>query len=163
VTDASNPDVPDDDEDDSFLAGYSGEVVHPEVVGDSKLDETDDGDPFAMLGGGGAAGLDLGALLESATQMQQQMAQAQQEAAAKIVEGASGGGMVKIEAKGDGTFTSVTINADVVDPSDIEMLQDLVLAALHDVTEELQALQQQSLGGLDLGGLGGLGGMLGGS
>jgi DNA-binding protein YbaB len=54
------------------------------------------------------------------------------------------------------------ISPEAVDPDDVEMLQDLVLAALHDAMDEVAALQQSSMGGLDLGGLGGmLGGGLG--
>ena len=116
-------------------------------------------DPFAALGGG----LDLGALLEQATSMQQHLAEAQEQAAATEVEGVAGGGVVRVTATGDGTFTSVTIDPEAVDPADVEMLQDLVLAALHDVTAKIQELQAGTMGGLDLGGLdlGGLGGLLG--
>jgi DNA-binding protein YbaB len=53
-------------------------------------------------------------------------------------------------------FRSVTISPDAVDPDDVEMLEDLVLAAIHDATAKVQELQQGALGGLDMGGLGGL-------
>jgi hypothetical protein len=70
--------------------------------------------------------------------------------------------MVKVQALGDGSFQSVEIAVDVVDPNDVELLQDLVLAALHDLTARLAEAQEQAmgaLGNLDLGGLlGGLGG-----
>ena len=105
-----------------------------------------------------AGGPDLGQLLAQA----QEMMQAQAEAAEQVVEGVAGGGAVKIQVTGGGDFQSVTIAAEAVDPDDVEMLQDLVLAALHDATAKVRQLQQGALGGMDLGGLG-LGGLMPGS
>ena len=99
-------------------------------------------------------GLDLGALLEQAQQMQQQLMDAQA-AADQVVEGHAGGGVVKVTVTGAMEFHSVTIDPDAVDPSDVTMLEDLVLAAIHDAVNQVQALQQQSLGGFG-GALGGL-------
>ncbi len=132
------------------------EPISPDEVAAPSGAEQPTADPFAALGGG----LDLGALLEQASSMQQQMVEAQEQAAATEVAGVAGGGVVRVTATGDGHFTAVHIDPDAVDPADVEMLQDLVLAALHDVTERVQELQSHSMGGLDLGGLGGL---LGGS
>ncbi len=105
----------------------------------------------------GSAMPDLGGLLESAQQM---MAQAQA-AASQIVEGASGGGLVKVEGDGHFDFHSVTIDPKAIDPDDPALLEDLLLAALRDASAQLQAGQQASMGGLDLGGVD-LGGLLGG-
>ena len=84
------------------------------------------------------------------------------EARSASYEGTAGGGAVVIKASGDLQFQSVEIRSDVVDPSDVEMLQDLVLAALHDLAATMAEAQQEAmgaLGGLDLGGLmGGSGG-----
>jgi DNA-binding protein YbaB len=63
---------------------------------------------------------------------------------------------VRVQASGDMTFESVRIDAEVVDPADVEMLQDLVLAALHDLTARMAEAQQQAmgaLGGLDIANL----------
>ena len=107
----------------------------------------------ALLGGGAGGGMpDLGGLMEQA----QQMLAGAQEAAAEVVEGSSGGGVVKIEVDGGFNVHSVTINSSVVDPTDAEMLNDLVLAALRDAATQLQASQSGAMGGMDLGGLGGL-------
>ncbi|MDW3177087.1 MAG: YbaB/EbfC family nucleoid-associated protein [Acidimicrobiia bacterium] len=107
----------------------------------------------ALLGGGAAGGMpDLGGLMEQA----QAMLAGAQEAAAEIVEGSSGGGMVKIEVDGNFTVHSVSIDPSVVDPNDVEMLNDLVLAALRDASSQLQESQSDAMGGMDLGGLGGL-------
>jgi len=99
---------------------------------------------------------DLGGIFESFQKVQ--------EARSQTYEGHAGGGAVVVRATGDLQFESVTIAAEVVDPSDVEMLQDLVLAALHDLASTMAEAQQAAmgaLGGLDLGGLD-LGGLLGG-
>jgi nucleoid-associated protein EbfC len=105
---------------------------------------------------------DLGGLFEQAQKMQQQLMEAQAQAAEQVVEGHAGGGVVKIEVSGGLEFRSVTIAPEAVDPNDVEMLQDLVLAALHDAMARVNELQQSAMGGLGLGGLD-LGGLLGGS
>jgi hypothetical protein len=91
---------------------------------------------------------DLGGLLDSF-----QRVQAAREA---VYEGTAGGGAIVVRASGDLQFEAVTISPDVVDPSDVDMLQDLVLAALHDLAAVMAAAQQDAmgaLGGIDLGGL----------
>jgi len=107
----------------------------------------------ALLGGGaGGAMPDLGGLMEQA----QQMLAGAQEAAAEIVEGSAGGGVVKVEVDGGFNFHSVSIDPSVVNPDDVDMLNDLVLAALRDAATQLQDAQSDAMGGMDLGGLGGL-------
>ena len=91
---------------------------------------------------------DLGGLLDSFQQVQ-----AAREA---VYEGTAGGGAVVVRASGDLQFEAVTIEADVVDPSDVAMLEDLVLAALHDLSQHGARRSRRrwaALGGLDLGGL----------
>ena len=101
---------------------------------------------------------DLGGLLESAQAMMTNM----QAAASEVVTGRAGGGVVSIEVDGHFNFQSVSIDPKAIDPDDMSLLEDLVLAALHDATSQLQSGQS---GAIDLGGmdLGGLGGLLGGS
>ena len=106
----------------------------------------------ALLGGGEGGGLDLGGLMAQAQEM---MASAQ-EAAQEIVEGSAGGGMVKVTVDGSLNFHSVEINPSVVDPDDVEMLSDLVLAALRDAATQIQESQSDAMGGLDLGDIGGM-------
>lgn len=86
----------------------------------------------------------LGGLLEQA----QQMMAAQAEAADREVEGVAGGGVVRIRATGGGRVLGVTIAPEVVDPDDVAMLEDLVLAALHDVNARLAEIQREALGPL---------------
>ena len=101
---------------------------------------------------------DLSQLLQQAQQMQQQLMDAQAAAADQVVEGVAGGGAVKVTVTGGMDFQNVTIDPAAVDPDDVEMLQDLVLAAIHDAVARVNELQQDSLGGLG----GALGGLLGG-
>ena len=68
--------------------------------------------------------------------------------------------MVSVEVDGGMNFHSVKIDPSVVDPDDVEMLNDLVLAALRDAATQIQESQSDAVGGMDLGGLGG---MLGGA
>ena len=116
---------------------------------------------------------DMGSLLGMAMEMQQQMLAAQQAATEAVVEGHAGGGVVRVTVNGAFEFQSVTIDPEAVDPDDVEMLQDLVLAAIHDAVARVHELTAAAnplagfdlggLGGMDLGGLdlGGIGGMLG--
>ena len=103
---------------------------------------------------------DLGSLFGVANDM----LAAQQAAADQTLVGRAGGGAVQITLTGGGDFTAVKLVPDVVDPTDIGMLEDLILAALRDAMAQVQELQTGALGGLDLGALGGLlgGGGLGG-
>ncbi len=116
------------------------------------------------LGGlGGAAGFDIGALLSQAQALQSQLQEAQAKAAETVVEGNAAGGKVRIQMSGTGEFQSVWIDPSVVDPAEVDMLEDLVLAALKDGAAQVAALNQESMGSMTqgLGGMGGLGGLLG--
>ena len=107
-------------------------------------------------------GFDLGSLLEQAQAMQQQMAEAQEQQAAQMLTGSAGGGKVTVEVTGAGEFRKVSISPDAVDPEDVELLEELVLAALHDASTQIAELQEQAMGGMDIPDMGSLGGMLGG-
>jgi nucleoid-associated protein EbfC len=108
-------------------------------------------------------GFDMGSLLEQAMEMQQQLLAAQATAAEAVIEGHAGGGAVTVRVTGGLVFQSVTIAPEAVDPDEIDLLQDLILAALHDATDQIAQLQQASMGGLDLGAMGGALGLGGGS
>jgi DNA-binding YbaB/EbfC family protein len=117
------------------------------------MTDFDDDTAASPLGG-------LDGLLSQAMEMQQQMMAAQAEAAEQVVEGQAGGGVVRITVTGAGQFTGVEISPQAVDADDVEMLQDLVLAALHDAMARVHELQARSMGGIgDLLGGGGLGDM----
>lgn len=100
---------------------------------------------------------DLGRLLEQAQQMQEQLAATQADLATRTFEGSSGGGMVTAVVSGSSRLLSVHISPEVIDPSDPEMLGDLVVAAVHAATklaaDAAQAAMGGVTGGLDLGSL----------
>jgi len=93
-------------------------------------------------------------LMRQVEQMQQRMAQAQEEIAAATVEGSAGGGVVTVTMTGDQEMRGVTIKPEAVDPEDVETLQDLVLAAVNDALQRSKELQAERLsevtGGLGL-------------
>ncbi len=95
-------------------------------------------------------------LMKQAQKMQQQMAAAQAELAATEVTGSAGGTLVTATITGSGELVSVIIDPRVVDPEDIETLQDLVVGAVQDAQRAAKELQDTTLGPL-AGGLGGLG------
>jgi DNA-binding YbaB/EbfC family protein len=114
------------------------------------------GRPPMPSGGGGQ----LNQMMKQMQKMQADMAAAQEALADATVEGSAGGGMVKVVVSGTGDVRSVHIAPEVVDPDDVEMLEDLVLAAITDGLRRSHEMQQESLGGvtggIDLGALGGL-------
>jgi len=95
-------------------------------------------------------------LMKQAQKMQQQVAQAQAELAAAEVTGTAGGGLVSVVVTGLGEVKSITINPKVVDPEDVETLEDLVLAAINNGAEAVRELTEQKMGPAT-GGLGGMG------
>jgi len=90
--------------------------------------------------------------------MQRQMMAAQEELAATEVTGSAGGGLVTATVSGSGELQSLTIDASVVDPDDVETLQDLVVAAVRDANRAASELAAEKMGPL-AGGAGGLGGL----
>lgn len=152
MTDTPRPPEDSDEPDDDAGPTASGPSIPAQLVGADgveaePLDDEGDDDPFGLGDLLGGAGLDLGSLMEQASQMQQQMAQAQAAAATTVLEGAAGGGAVKVTVTGTGEFQSVHIDPSAVDPDDVAMLEDLVLAALHDATARIQELQAGAMGG----------------
>lgn len=95
-------------------------------------------------------------LMQQAQQMQQQLVQAQQRLAEAEVEGSAGGGLVRATCSGSGELATLVIDPSVVDPEDIETLQDLVVAAVRDAHRAASELAAHEMGPL-AGGLGGLG------
>jgi len=107
----------------------------------------------------------LGDLMRQAQKLQEEMMKAQEEAKKKTVEATAGGGMVTVVASGSGTIVSIMIEKDVVNPDDVEMLQDLILAASNEAIRRAQELVSSDMskltGGLNMPGMGDLGGMFG--
>ena len=94
-------------------------------------------------------------MMKQAQQMQAKMEQAQEELAEKTVEVTAGGGKITVTANGAGDILAIKISKDVVDPSDVEMLEDLILSGVQKAIEDGRALMQAEMGKIT-GGLGGL-------
>ncbi|QQK78506.1 YbaB/EbfC family nucleoid-associated protein [Salicibibacter cibi] len=88
----------------------------------------------------------MGNMMKQMQKMQKQMQQAQEELKEKTVEATAGGGAVKIVASGDKRILDVEIDEEVVDPEDVDMLQDLVLAAINEVMGKVDELVEQDMG-----------------
>jgi nucleoid-associated protein EbfC len=99
-------------------------------------------------------------MMKQAQKMQQQMVAAQAELAETELTGTAGGGLVTAVVRGSGEVVSVKIDPKVVDPEDVETLEDLVVAALHNAAQAAKDLTEEKMGPLTAG-LGGLGGGLG--
>ena len=106
-----------------------------------------------------AGGLDP-AMMRQAQELQEQLSQAQDEIREATVEATAGGGALSVTLGGDHKLRSVTIDPDVLDPDDHEMVQDLIIAAVNEANDKLEALSEQRMSGLTAGipGLGGPGG-----
>jgi nucleoid-associated protein EbfC len=96
---------------------------------------------------------DIMKLLQQAQQMQGRLQQIQDELQQRTVSASAGGGMVTVNADGKGQIRSIKIDPSVVNPSDVEMLEDLIVVALTDVQRRAAALAQEEMGKLT-GGLG---------
>jgi DNA-binding YbaB/EbfC family protein len=94
--------------------------------------------------------------MKQAQKMQQQLLAAQEELARTEVTGSAGGGLVTATVNGSGELQSLVIDPTVVDPDDVETLQDLVVVAVRDANRAAQALASEKMGPVT-GGLGGLG------
>lgn len=95
----------------------------------------------------------FGNMLRQAQDMQRKMAKIQEELAQRTIEASAGGGMVRVLANGKQEILSVTIDREVVNPDDVEMLQDLILAAVNEAVKKSQELVSGELGKV-AGGLG---------
>jgi DNA-binding YbaB/EbfC family protein len=102
-------------------------------------------------------GGNMGGLMKQAQKMQNKMMKMQEEMAEKTVEATAGGGMVTVVANGRQEVVSIKLEQEVVDPEDVEMLQDLVLAAVNDALKKSQDMMSEAMqkitGGMSLPGI----------
>ncbi len=112
----------------------------------------------AGVGGGLPGGMGGGNLMAQVRKMQEEMEKTQEELGHEEVTGSAGGGMVEIVMDGHQAVKAVTLKPEVVDPDDVEMLQDLLLAAFNDASEKVKALADDKMGdvtgGINIPGLG---------
>jgi hypothetical protein len=110
---------------------------------------------FQGMPGGG---MNMNNLMKQAQKMQKQMADMQAELAEKTLEISSGGGAVKVIISGEKQIKELIISPDVIDPDDVEMLQDLVMTAVNEAFRQMDELYNKQMSSIT----GGLGGGLGG-
>ena len=111
---------------------------------------------MAKRGGfpGGAMPGNMNNLMKQAQRMQRQMEEGQKELETKEFTSTAGGGAVEVTVSGKKEIVSVKLKEEVVDPEDIEMLQDLIMAATNEALRKIDEASQQSMSGLGLGGFG---------
>lgn len=101
--------------------------------------------------------MDISTIMQQAREMHEKMAKIQNELAAKKITGSAGGGMVTVEATGKGDIISISIEQEMIDPAEREMLQDLVAAAVNDALRKARELAKQEMtrltGGIQIPGV----------
>lgn len=109
------------------------------------------------FGGGMPSGMNMNSLMKQAQKMQKQMAEMQEALAEKKLEVSAGGGAVKVTISGEKQILDLTISPDVVDPTDVEMLQDLVMSAVNEAIRQMDdavnSQMTQITGGTNLPGM----------
>ncbi len=109
---------------------------------------------FRNFGGGFGGGGNMQNLIRQAQKMQEEMAKKQEELEEIELVGSSGGGLVEVVCNGKGTIRAVRLKKEAVDPDDVEMLEDLILAAIQDATNQANEKSKDLLG--PMGGAGGM-------
>lgn len=102
--------------------------------------------------GGFGGGMNMQQMMKQAQKMQEQMAKAQEELSETEVQGTAGGGMVTVTINGKKAVQAVSIKPEAVDPDDVELLEDLIVAAFNDAYEKAEALEKEKMpfGGMGL-------------
>ena len=105
----------------------------------------------------GYGGMDLNSLMSQAKKMQKQIAKAQEEAAKEVVEVSVGGGMVSVKANGAGEVVDIKISKEIVDPEDIETMEDLILSGVNEAIRKSKSAMEEKIsaltGGLNIPGM----------
>ncbi len=109
------------------------------------------GNQFGGFGGG-----NMQQLMRQAQKMQEQMAKAQEELDLKEYEASSGGGMVSCRISGKRELLSLTIKPEAVDPDDVDMLQDMIIAAVNEALRQGEETREKTMGAMAPAGMGGL-------
>lgn len=104
-------------------------------------------------GMGGFGGMNINKLMKEAKKMQADMEKSQEELTSRTFEATAGGGAIKVVVSGDKSIKSIEISKDVVDPDDVEMLQDLILTCINDAFKQVDSAQADALGQYNIPGL----------
>lgn len=103
--------------------------------------------------GGGFGGMNINNLMKEAKKMQQDLEKSQEELASKEFEATAGGGAITVKVSGSKEIKEITIKKEVVDPEDIEMLQDLILTCTNEALRKVDTAQASQLGKYNIPGL----------
>ena len=106
-----------------------------------------------MAKGGFPGGMNMNNLMKQAQKMQKQMMEKQEELQARTLEMTSGGGAVKVKISGKKEIQELKINPDVVDPDDVEMLEDLIISAVNEAIRQVEEMYNNEMGRMT-GGMG---------
>lgn len=98
---------------------------------------------MGKFNGFGGGGMNMQQMMKQAQKMQEQMAKAQEELEDREVEGSAGGGIVIVTMNGKKKMTGITLKPEAVDPDDVEMLEDLIVAAYNDAFEKAEELEKE--------------------
>ncbi len=105
----------------------------------------------------GYGGMDLNSLMAQAKKMQKQIAQAQEEASKEVVEISVGGGMVSVKANGAGEVVDIKISKEIIDPDDVDTLEDLILSGINEALRKSKSAMEEKIsaltGGLNIPGI----------
>ena len=104
-------------------------------------------------GMGGFGGMNINQLMKEAKKMQADMEKSQEELSSKEFEATAGGGAVFVKVSGDKTIKEIKLQKDVVDPEDVEMLQDLILTCVNEALRKVDSAQAAQLGKFNIPGL----------
>ena len=102
---------------------------------------------------GGFGGMNINQLMKEAKKMQSDMEKSQEELAAKEFEATAGGGAVAVKVSGDKVLKEITIKKEVVDPDDVEMLQDLIITCVNDALSKVDSATEQQMGKFNIPGI----------
>ena len=104
-------------------------------------------------GMGGFGGMNINQLMKEAKKMQADMEKSQEELVAKEFDASAGGGAVEVKVSGDKLIKEIKIKPEVVDPDDVEMLQDLILTCVNEALKKVDSAQAASLGKFNIPGI----------
>lgn len=104
-------------------------------------------------GMGGFGGMNINQLMKEAKKMQADMEKSQEELVSKEFEATSGGGAIEVKVSGAKEIKSIKISKDVVDPDDVEMLEDLILTCINEALRKVDSAQAQSFGKYNIPGI----------
>ena len=104
-------------------------------------------------GMGGFGGMNIGNLMKEAKKMQAEMQKSQEELAMKEFDATAGGGAISVKVTGEKVIKEIKIKPDVVDPEDVEMLEDLILTCVNEALRKVDSAQSQELGKFNIPGM----------